>query len=189
MKNHVLRCLLAAMVLAGALHPRADAQCRPGYGGPATVTWNGFVFTSRNPPCVSNVTVTYCYSGPNIMPMMYDILSVATDPPCPGAPPIDGAMMRAIGMALVQSDKAAGFPCPQCPSVDVQFGVQWAACVRPIVQPSGGTQFVACPNAEGACMDFYTVCCHPDGTRTVSFFAHTPTADCTDPSCFPVCPP
>lgn len=183
-------CLLAAAILAGFLYQRADAQqCRPGYVGPITVTWNNFAFNSRTPPCITNVTVTYCFTGTNIAPMMYDIISVTPDPLCPGAPPIDGAMMREIGMALVQSDKAAGFPCPQCPSVDVQLGVQWVPCVMPVIQSSGSTKFVSCPGAQGACMDFYTVCCRPDGTRSVTFFAHTPTTDCTNDSCYAVCPP
>ncbi len=162
-----------------------SAQCKPGYGGPVTVTWPNFVFVSR-PGCVSNVTVQYCYTI-NATPYLYDIVSITLDPPCPGTP-IDGMMIREIGKHIAESDQSAGFPCPICPSTTVRVGIQWASCITVKVHTSGATEIVACPDGAGACMDFYTICCDATG-RTVTFSSHTPTQDCTNPNCLPVCPP
>ncbi len=188
MKNHRVCFLLAATIVAGFSWQHAVAQCRPGYGGPATVTWNDFVFTSTTPQCVADVTVTYCFSGHNIAPMTYDILSVILKPHCPGDSLLTGAMVREIGYRIVQTDKAAAFPCPQCPDTAMRVIVQWVSCFR-LTPLSGDThEYMACPGAQGACMDFYTVCCL-NGERQATFWAYTPTGDCTDPDCLPMCPP
>lgn len=175
----------ACLAIATFSSTQISAQCKPGYGGPVTVTWPAFGFKSH-PTCTTNVVVQYCYTI-NATPYLYDIVSITLDPPCPGQP-IDGGMIRDIGEAIALSDQSAGFPCPICPSTTVRVGIQWASCITVKIHTSGATEIVACPDGAGACMDFYTICCDELG-RHVRFIGHTPTQDCTNPNCLPVCPP
>jgi hypothetical protein len=175
----ILAVLMVVYVAMSGTH--AAAQCRSGWINGGCITFPSFPLGGG---VFCSVELCYCYTGPGLTPRSYEIYSVKFGTGCVVQTPT-GSLMRSFAQALVTANPA-GFPCPSCPTASPQINTQWAGCVK---FDSTQDSWIPCPGAEGACLDAYTICCNPDGSRTVTFLWHSTTADCTDPTCQPVCPP
>ncbi len=107
----------------------------------------------------------------------------------PACASFTGSIMRQIGLELLRQNPA-NLPCAPCPAQNPDWRVSWASCVRVITLPNNQIQAVTCAGATGACIDLYHICCDPKtGAMNITWVGYSPTTDCTDVACTPVCPP
>jgi|ERR1051325_393579 hypothetical protein len=157
--------MASALLLCSSLilnsNARAQCTCPPlptddAQHNPASPPWTGPYSTTQT---IDGCTVTICYASRMTSTTNYDycITQICVQQPC--ATNID--QLRNDASAWLLNNNPQNYPCPTCPSRDIEWSESMASCWKTYTTVYNGDTIVVhqmCPE-HGWCLTAYYVCC------------------------------